>query len=585
MTNIILNDHVNELTKSVASNIDNNIVFANEPANDITKSTDANNKIIISNNSNNELTKHLFNIFKYNTVNIRFIYISDNDWYVGGKDIADILKYADQNKALKHVQTHNKKSLSQLKSFLSSAIVAEEPLNVPGNFIFINEAGLYELIQKSKKSEAQYFRNWINEKVLPSIRKTGSYNSISNNIDKNSNVNSNNIDNNNSVLSVIQNTFKENNQLKNDNMKLKEQLERKLMEIEIMTRDYKSEIEILQKKNLILKNKYNYHKFQKGPCVYILSNNEPNTYKIGKVNINNKKNDINLRLCRHRTTNSRLKLEYLIFLEKSSFLEQAIFTRYEKNKELEHIKNIPLKDIIEHIKTCIKIFCLDATEADVTPYNNDVDTRNELFDYKEEGKNKDQEQIEGDEENEEEQENNEEEIDGNYEEEIDGNFEDEETNEEENDEENPTNNEEEEIDEEQSENDEEKESNIEEIDEKDFNIFPEDLKLCNSCLKTKHKFLFWKDTSDSCRQCCNIKAHRNMKKFEKQLDCIKKRIKIHIERKRNLSGSKLCNNCNTIKPLYEFYTANKNKPLGRTCYYCIPCSNKLRNERGRRKKN
>lgn len=40
---------------------------------------------------------------------------------------------------------------------------------------FIKEPGLYQLIFKSRKPEAQKFVKWITHEVLPSIRKTGSY--------------------------------------------------------------------------------------------------------------------------------------------------------------------------------------------------------------------------------------------------------------------------------------------------------------------------------------------------------------------------------------------------------------------------
>ena len=40
---------------------------------------------------------------------------------------------------------------------------------------FLKEPGLYHLIFKSRKLEAEKFRKWIAKDVLPSIRKTGSY--------------------------------------------------------------------------------------------------------------------------------------------------------------------------------------------------------------------------------------------------------------------------------------------------------------------------------------------------------------------------------------------------------------------------
>ncbi len=40
---------------------------------------------------------------------------------------------------------------------------------------FVSEAGLYQLIFKSRKEEAKAFKRWVTSEVLPSIRKTGSY--------------------------------------------------------------------------------------------------------------------------------------------------------------------------------------------------------------------------------------------------------------------------------------------------------------------------------------------------------------------------------------------------------------------------
>ena len=41
---------------------------------------------------------------------------------------------------------------------------------------FLTESGMYKLIFKSHKEEAEKFQDWVTDEVLPSIRKTGSYN-------------------------------------------------------------------------------------------------------------------------------------------------------------------------------------------------------------------------------------------------------------------------------------------------------------------------------------------------------------------------------------------------------------------------
>lgn len=40
---------------------------------------------------------------------------------------------------------------------------------------YVNEPGLYKLIARSTMEKAKCFQDWVYEKVLPSIRKTGSY--------------------------------------------------------------------------------------------------------------------------------------------------------------------------------------------------------------------------------------------------------------------------------------------------------------------------------------------------------------------------------------------------------------------------
>lgn len=41
---------------------------------------------------------------------------------------------------------------------------------------FLTESGVYKLIFKSNKTEAEKFQDWVTDEVLPSIRKIGSYN-------------------------------------------------------------------------------------------------------------------------------------------------------------------------------------------------------------------------------------------------------------------------------------------------------------------------------------------------------------------------------------------------------------------------
>lgn len=47
---------------------------------------------------------------------------------------------------------------------------------------FLTESGVYKLIFKSKKAEAERFQDWVTDEVLPQIRKTGGYIPITENM-------------------------------------------------------------------------------------------------------------------------------------------------------------------------------------------------------------------------------------------------------------------------------------------------------------------------------------------------------------------------------------------------------------------
>lgn len=67
---------------------------------------------------------------------------------------------------------------SKVAQRLEEDVLSKYPLLTAGGIQqanFVNEDGLYDVILDSRKSEAKKFRKWITSKVLPSIRKTGSY--------------------------------------------------------------------------------------------------------------------------------------------------------------------------------------------------------------------------------------------------------------------------------------------------------------------------------------------------------------------------------------------------------------------------
>ena len=90
--------------------------------------------------------------------------VKDGEPYFVGKDVADILGYADTDQAIrKHVDEEDKLT----RRFNGSGQNREMTI--------INESGLYSLILSSKLPAAKKFKRWVTSEVLPAIRKTGSY--------------------------------------------------------------------------------------------------------------------------------------------------------------------------------------------------------------------------------------------------------------------------------------------------------------------------------------------------------------------------------------------------------------------------
>lgn len=88
----------------------------------------------------------------------------NNEIYFVGKDVATALGYANPKNAVPtHVSEEDK---------LSTQI---EYAGQRREVTVINESGLYALIFGSKLESAKRFKHWVTSEVLPTIRKTGSY--------------------------------------------------------------------------------------------------------------------------------------------------------------------------------------------------------------------------------------------------------------------------------------------------------------------------------------------------------------------------------------------------------------------------
>ncbi|MCU6748065.1 ORF6C domain-containing protein [Faecalicatena acetigenes] len=89
----------------------------------------------------------------------------NNETYFVGKDVAEALGYERTTKAIQdHVDSEDKDEVPIRDSI---GRMQKTPV--------ITESGLYALIFGSKLESAKRFKHWVTSEVLPSIRKTGSY--------------------------------------------------------------------------------------------------------------------------------------------------------------------------------------------------------------------------------------------------------------------------------------------------------------------------------------------------------------------------------------------------------------------------
>lgn len=98
-----------------------------------------------------------------------YIYIDEenNPWFKA-KEIAKFLGYVNSTKAIQdNVSEFNKIMWFKIPS---TTLQPEIPSNWHPNTIFINEAGLYELMLRSKLKCCKHFQNWVTSEVLPSLR-------------------------------------------------------------------------------------------------------------------------------------------------------------------------------------------------------------------------------------------------------------------------------------------------------------------------------------------------------------------------------------------------------------------------------
>ncbi|MCD8832734.1 ORF6C domain-containing protein [Staphylococcus arlettae] len=104
-------------------------------------------------------------LFNFESLPVRTLIIDKEPYFVG-KDVAEILGYTRTDNVIRNHVDEEDKLTHQFSASGQNR-----------NMLIINESGLYSLIFASKLESAKKFKRWVTSEVLPSLRKTGSYQS------------------------------------------------------------------------------------------------------------------------------------------------------------------------------------------------------------------------------------------------------------------------------------------------------------------------------------------------------------------------------------------------------------------------
>ena len=111
-----------------------------------------------------ELERELF-VWDYEGRQFRAVVIDGEAWFVA-RDAAVILGYINTREAIKNLVDDDDKAFG---------IVIFDFMRRERKPVFVNESGLSSLICASEYPDAKKFKMWIAEKVMPAIRRKGSY--------------------------------------------------------------------------------------------------------------------------------------------------------------------------------------------------------------------------------------------------------------------------------------------------------------------------------------------------------------------------------------------------------------------------
>ncbi|XP_060878825.1 uncharacterized protein LOC132951126 [Metopolophium dirhodum] len=111
------------------------------------------------------------------TDDLRFLCFVDpvtGEMWTKGSDVADFLGYIEPAQVIDEL-IQNENCKRPLNDIVNCSTFRETPSNWQSNQIMINEGGIYTLIMSSSSPEAQRYKDFVCNTVLPYICKTGMY--------------------------------------------------------------------------------------------------------------------------------------------------------------------------------------------------------------------------------------------------------------------------------------------------------------------------------------------------------------------------------------------------------------------------
>lgn len=105
----------------------------------------------------------------FNGMEVEFVVVNDKVLF-GARCVGEILGIVDVNSVIRNF---NDKQIVKLKNSDVQDMQFRKLNNAGENFL--TESGVYKLVMRSNKPEAEQFQDWVTDDLLPTIRKTGGY--------------------------------------------------------------------------------------------------------------------------------------------------------------------------------------------------------------------------------------------------------------------------------------------------------------------------------------------------------------------------------------------------------------------------